>query len=169
MVIFLFKIFQLFIIEMPPIKKNFQKIDNKIKSKKNTTLVNNKKRNKEYGTSKLEEKFAQNFLVRLGVNYVYQYKMGSIGRYLDFYLPEYRIGIEVDGDYYHSYGLVYEEMNPMQKRNHRVDNEKNKWCSRNGIFLVRIWEHDINKHSEKVYDYLKQLLDKRKEKTKRFG
>lgn len=152
---------------MPPINKSFQKINNKIKIEKKSSSVSCKKKHKEYGTSKLEEKFAKNFLERLEVDYVYQYKMGTIGRYLDFYLPEYRIGIEVDGDYYHSFGLVYEEMNPMQKRNYRVDNEKNKWCSRNGVFLVRIWEHDINKHSEKVFNYLKELLRKRKEKTKR--
>jgi len=116
------------------------------------------KKNHEYGTSKLEERFARDFLDKLGVEYVYQYKMESIGRYLDFFLPQFRVAVEVDGDYYHSYGLLYEQMSPMQKKNKRVDEQKNHWCLINGIPLVRIWEHDINKHPQKVLTMLKDLL-----------
>lgn len=116
------------------------------------------KKHEEYGTSKLEEKFAKKFLNKLKVKYLYQFKMGSIGRFLDFYLPDHNIAIEVDGDYWHSYGLVYEQMNPTQKRNHRVDEEKNHWCLVNGIPLLRIWEHDIEKHPEYVMDVLKERL-----------
>lgn len=112
----------------------------------------------EYGTSKLEERFAKNFLDRLGIEYVYQFKMESIGRYLDFYIPSCEVAIEVDGDFYHSYGLVYEQMNPMQKRNRRVDEQKNHWCAVNCIKLIRIWEHDINQRPEAVLEMLKKEL-----------
>ena len=117
-----------------------------------------RRKTQEYGTSKLEVRFAKNFLDRLGVEYVYQFKMESIGRYLDFYIPSCNVAIEVDGDFYHSYGLVYEQMNPMQKRNHRVDEQKNHWCAVNCIKLIRIWEHDINEHPEMVLEMLKREL-----------
>lgn len=113
-------------------------------------------KHQEYGTSKLETRFAENFLDKLGVKYIYQYKMESIGRFLDFYLPEENIAIEIDGDYYHSYGLLYEEMSPMQKHNARVDKQKNHWCHINCIKLIRIWEHDINKNPSKVMGMLKE-------------
>lgn len=112
----------------------------------------------EYGTSKLEERFAHNFLDKLGIRYQYQFKAESIGRYFDFYIPDCRVLLEVDGDYYHSYGLVYEDMNPMQKRNKRVDKEKDHWALVNGYRLYRIWEHEIEKDPSGVLDFLKEKL-----------
>ena len=130
---------------------------------RNTELKKNTKkkggrRHKEYGTSKLEVRFAKEFLDKLGVKYIYQFKAESIGRYYDFFLPEENVLIEVDGTYHHSYGLVYEEMNPMQKRNKRVDKQKDHWALINGIPLIRIWEHDINKNPEMVMRMLKEKL-----------
>lgn len=92
------------------------------------------------------------------MKYVYQFKAESIGRYFDFYLPDHNTCIEVDGDYYHSYGKVYEDMSPMQKHNKRVDEQKNQWCMWNNYKLIRIWEHDINQHPEKVMEMLKDVL-----------
>ena len=127
------------------------------------------KQNQEYGTSKLEERFARDFLDRLGIEYVYQYKMGSLKRYLDFFIPLYHAAIEVDGDYFHSNPLIYEEkdLNGMQKRNKKIDEEKNSWCRRNGIPLIRIWEKDINEHPARVMEYLKETFHIYDEKKKR--
>lgn len=125
---------------------------------KKTSQVKKKRKHKEYGTSKLEEKFARDFLDKLKVNYVYQFKAESIGRYYDFYLPDNQLIIEIDGDYWHSKGLVYEEMTPTQKRNKRVDKQKDHWALINGIPILRIWESDINKHPEKVMEVLKERL-----------
>jgi len=112
----------------------------------------------EYGTSKLEDRFAKDFLDKLGIVYESQYKAESIGRYYDFYLPSSNVLIEVDGDYYHSYGLLYEQMSPMQKKNKRVDEQKDKWAREHNINLIRIWEHDINKNPSKVLNMLKEKL-----------
>ena len=134
--------------------------DDRLPSQKNPKSRNawRKRKHPEYGTSKLEEKFAKEFLDKLNVKYIYQFKMESIGRYLDFYLPEEHMAIEIDGDFYHSYGLTYEQMSPMQKKNKRVDEQKDHWAIINGIPLLRIWEHDINKHPSKVLKLLKDKL-----------
>ena len=151
-----------------PIKKNISSIVPKKKKKKLLTTKaarirrarERAKGNQEYGTSKLEERFARDFLDKLKIPYVYQYKAESIGRYFDFRVFPDLHGpiIEVDGDFYHGFGLLYEEMSPMQKRNHKVDEIKNKWCSRNCVPLIRIWEHDINKNPEMVMKYLKDVF-----------
>ena len=151
-----------------PIKKNISSIVPKKKKKKLLTTRaarirkarERAKGNQEYGTSKLEERFARDFLDKLGIPYVYQYKAESIGRYFDFRVFPDLHGpiIEVDGDFYHGFGLLYEEMSPMQKRNHKVDEIKNKWCTRNCVPLIRIWEHDINKNPEMVMKYLKDVF-----------
>ena len=125
-----------------------------------------KKPHPAYGTSKLEDRFAKEFLDRLGIKYERQYYAESIKRYYDFYLPDSRVLIEVDGDYYHSYGVVEEDMNPMQKRNRRADNIKDTWAMEHGIPLIRIWEHDINENPAKVVKYLESKIHIFDEKKK---
>lgn len=148
-----------------PVKNNItvqKKKKKKVKPTKREVIrkaaERSKKKHKEYGTSKLEEHFARDFLDKLGVKYQYQYFASDIKRYYDFYLPEQRVLIEVDGDYFHGYGLVYEEMKPMQKRSHRVDEIKNQWAALHSIPLIRIWEHDINNNPKKVMKMLKEWI-----------
>lgn len=147
-----------------PVKKEIKKVHKIKKAKK--TVSQGKKKHKEYGTSKLEEKFAKEFLEKLGVNYVYQYKAESIGRYFDFYIPSANLIIEIDGDFWHSYNVEYENMTPTQKRNKRVDEAKNKWAVFHGIPVLRIWEHDINKNPAKVMQFLKEKLSVCSDKVK---
>ena len=80
-----------------PIKK--QK-NNKIVAIKNVKKENRKQIHPKYGTSKLEEDFAHNFLDKLGVKYTYQFEAKDIGRFFDFYLQDENLIIEVDGDYW---------------------------------------------------------------------
>ena len=154
-----------------PIKKQkitgpFNKPRSKTVKKKSPTVgeIIRKKKDKgkkphpDYGTSKLETKFAKEFLDKLGVKYERQFYAEDIKRYYDFYLPEQRVLIEVDGTYYHGYGLLYEDMNPMQKHNNRVNKNKNEWAAEHSIPLIRIWEHDINNHPSKVLTYLKKRI-----------
>ena len=182
-----------------PVKENVKKyktVNKKKVSKVNvfTTYVKHKKKtNKhaEYGTSKLERDFAKDFLDKLSLSYIYQYKAESIGRYYDFavvydegckFIKEEKDGIEcvkqdgqayriealieVDGDYYHSNSnLVKEEnMNPMQKHNKRVDGYKNKYAAEHNLVLLRIWEDDIRHNPEKVKEVLTQTLSIQKDK-----
>lgn len=122
------------------------------------TVERSKKKHQEYGTSKLEERFARDFLDKLGVKYQYQFYASDIKRYFDFYLVNERVILEIDGDYFHGYGKLYEEMSPMQKKNYRVDNIKNEWAAKHSIPLIRIWEHDINNNPEKVMKLLKEWI-----------
>ena len=158
-----------------PIKKGgtYQKPRSKtIRKKKKLTreeiikrnIERSKKPHPKYGTSKLEKKFAKEFLEKLGIRYEEQFEAKDIKRFYDFYLPDYRVLLECDGDFYHSYGKVYEEMNPMQKRNARVDEIKNEWAALHGYPLIRIWEHDINENPEKVLDMLRERLGVEMEK-----
>lgn len=120
----------------------------------------------KFGTSKLEEDFAKDFLDKLKVRYIYQFEAKDIGRFYDFYLPDNNLIIEVDGSYYHSDPrLVKEEnMNPMQKHNKRVDEYKDKWALMHGIPIMRIWEKDIRENPKMVMNELKKRLYKETEK-----
>lgn len=116
------------------------------------------------GTSKLEEKFAREFLDKLRVKYVRQWPMGKTGRFCDFAIEGHNILIEVDGDYYHGYGLLYEKMDAIQKHNNAVDRYKNQWALEHNFKMVRFWEHEIRKEPSKVMAKLKRLLGIRDKK-----
>lgn len=163
-----------------------------LRKKKNTTLK--KKSHKDYGTSKLEVFFAENFLNKLGLTYVYQYEAKEICRFYDFaivaddstLLTEVRNGvvsvndkrrsvlplfiIEIDGSYHHSDPRVVDvnSLNPMQKRNRRVDEIKNKWCYEHHIPLLRIWEYDIHNNPELVRKQLSEFAVKYSKKYIKF-
>lgn len=159
---------------MRQVTKN-KTISKPIKRKK--TVSGRKRSHPEYGTSKLEEFFAKNFLDKLKLEYKYQYKAEDIGRYYDFAVFTKTAGsmilIEVDGDFYHSNpNLVKEDkMNPMQKHNKRVDKIKDDWAALHSIPLIRIWEEDIRKSPEKVMKLLKERFyiedDKAVKKTEK--
>lgn len=135
--------------------------------KKISESVKKKRTHPKYGTSKLEDYFAENFLDVIGVKYVRQYEAKEIGRFYDFYCEKANVIIEVDGDYYHSYGLKYEEKNPMQKHNERVDRQKDEWALARGIPVIRIWEHDIHDNPERVMKVLKEAIGKYTEKERK--
>ena len=158
-----------------PVKKNgtFQKPRSKTVRKRRKPTVSeiikksierSKKPHPKYGTSKLETIFETDILKKLKVQYQKQFYAKDIKRYYDFYIPELNVLIEVDGDYYHSYGKIYEEMTPMQKKNHRVDEIKNEWAALHGYALIRIWEHDIRNNPYKVLEFLRERFGIENEK-----
>ena len=144
---------------------------------KDTKKTSRKKWHPKYGTSKLEEDFAKEFLDKLGIKYSYQFEAKDISRFYDFACfidgnpNNLSIGniliIEVDGSYYHSDPRLVkeEEMSPMQKKNKMVDKIKDRWAFEHGIPLMRIWEKDIRENPKKVMKDLKDrfyIEDKKK-------
>lgn len=130
----------------------------------------------EYGTSNLERRFAKEFLDKLGVEYQYQFKAESIGRYFDYYITPCNLIIELNGSYWHSDPRLYEgkELTPTQKKNIRVDKSKKKWADEHKIPIIYIWEKDVNETPSKVMEelkknikYYKDIYNKELEKKKR--
>ena len=137
-----------------------QPIKKKPLTKKKTIKPKPKWHHPKFGTSKLEEDFARDFLVKLGVKFVWQFEAKDIGRFYDFYLPEHNLLIEIDGGYYHADPRVVNEnkLSPMQMRNKRIDEYKNRWALAHGIPIIRIWEKDIREKPTQVLNELKKIL-----------
>ena len=156
-----------------PIKKRGTSIT-KNKTKKRTvsktkTVGKTVRKHPKFGTSKLEQDFARDFLDKLGVKYIYQFEAKEIGRFYDFAIilgdgnlsvPGSLVLVEIDGGYFHSDPRVVNEdkLNPMQKHNKRVDEHKDRWALLHGIPLIRIWEKDIRENPKKVMEELKKRL-----------
>lgn len=78
----------------------------------------------------------------------------------DFYLNEYNVFIEVDGDYFHTNPKIYPHgpQTNTQRINAYRDCKKNKFCKDNKMKLYRFWESDILNDVRKIKCKLKELL-----------
>ena len=76
----------------------------------------------------------------------------------DFYIPEYNLYIEVDGDYFHSNPKIYPNgpITKTQKINWYRDIKKNKYVIENNIKLLRLWESDILSNSIEIEKRIQQ-------------
>lgn len=105
-------------------------------------------------TSGLEKKFEKKVMDKLGFDYKKQYEVG--GKAYDFAYPQFRILIEVDGDYWH--GKDGKILNKMQKMNRRHDKKKDKIALINNFDLIRFRERDVNDRIQKVRFRLSSLI-----------
>lgn len=71
---------------------------------------------------------------------------------LDFYLPEYKLAIEMNGDYWHSHEKLQD-----------VNYHYNKWqrCQEQGIQLIQILESDWNQSADKFKSLILSCLGKK--------
>lgn len=112
----------------------------------------------------LETKFAK-ILTDLGIKFKSQHVLK--GKIYDFYLPDYELLIEVDGDYYHCNPRKYPKgpINKMQRKNIRNDIYKNALAKSWGFELIRIWEYDIVNMGSVVSRNMKILLETKKDRA----
>jgi len=103
----------------------------------------------QYAFSKLQqtnetsiEKIVRLILNKYSINYTQEFLFS--GHYFDFLLLDYNIIIECDGDYFHSYNVLLEDMDSTQKNSYKNDIKKNKIINDSNYQLVRFWEHEIN-------------------------
>jgi len=123
------------------IKKRSTKIEEKIK----TILTNN------------SIEFKKNFFTRCGSG-------KNEFRIYDFYLKEYNLLIEADGDYWHGNPKFYKKsvLNKTQNKNIKNDIFKNELAIKKGFNIVRFWENEIND-----VDFERLIIEKIKEHGKK--
>jgi very-short-patch-repair endonuclease len=75
----------------------------------------------------------------------------SLGRYiLDFYSPEYKLGIEVDGSQH------YEE------EGRRRDEQRTNDIANLGVYILRFSDRDILNNPEGVFEAIKEYIENKK-------
>ena len=104
------------------------------------------------GTSKLEEDF---------VNFTKSFYSGEIvtsvrdkipPMELDIFLPEFNLGIEINGSYWHS--------EKFKNKNYHL--KKYNLCKEKGIRLISIWEWEYLKDKDKIENFIKNLILEKK-------
>ena len=108
----------------------------KIKHKPQQGFQKGHKLYTKYRETSIEIKVEQE-LIKRGINYQKQVPLCNIA-VVDFYLPEYRIVIQCDGDYWHN----------LPGRQDR-DRQQDAVLTFNGFNVCRFWEHEINESVEK--------------------
>ena len=120
-----------------------ENISNSLKGKKKSKkhIKNLSKYYKENPTS-IEVKVAEQ-LEKYKIKYIYQKPLYKGHFFVDFYLPEYQLVIECNGDYWHS----------LKNRKER-DKELESYVKSKGKDILWLWEHEINDDWFDISDYL---------------
>ena len=95
----------------------------------------------------------------MNIQYVSQKQFGFW--FFDFYLIDYDIFIECDGDYWHANPKIYfdqNKLNTTQKHNVGNDKRKNIFLEKENKILLRFWEYDIYNNKQMIFDKLKTFL-----------
>ena len=137
-------------------KKRYE--DNpKLKEDSSIRRINWLKTNLSSKKSKLELRF-ESMLKLINLKFINQYEFKK--RLFDFYLEDFNILIEVDGDFYHCNPdskhneIVYDT----QKITKQNDVYKDTLCLEHNILFLRFWDKDINESPEWVISELKKKL-----------
>jgi very-short-patch-repair endonuclease len=111
-------------------------------------------------SSKLEKTFKL-FLDILDIKYKQFLYAKPIKAFYDFYLPEFNMIIEVDGDFWHCNPNKHPfPLYDSQKKNLERDQIKNQWAIENGYRILRFWENDINNNIQEVKRILLEEIEK---------
>ena len=96
------------------------------------------------------ERELADFVKSLGVDIIQNDKTILKGKELDIYIPEYKLALEFNGDYWHS----------TEKRNKAYHFEKSRQCEELGIHLLHIFEHEWNnlETQQKLKDLICKIL-----------
>lgn len=105
-------------------------------------------------TSSQEVKI-KHILNELEIKYIFHDHKQIHPKELDFYLPDYRIGIECNGMYWHSvnWQQIY---NPDLEKSHF---DKRKICEEKGIKLLTFWENNVNHKEEQIKSQIIRILN----------
>ena len=131
-------------------RKHSQETKNKMRD----TAIENILKQGKVKRSQLEYKF-ETLLDLLEIKYTHSFYIPSIKKIYDFYLLDYNILIEIDGDFWHCNPIKFPTPTCKTQEINIINDEfKNNWAQENGYKLLRFWEDDINNNIKLV----KQIL-----------
>lgn len=115
-----------------------------------------KPRNVRYTESSLERKF-KNILEYLQIKYSQHFKVEN--RVYDFYLGDYNLLIETNGDYWHGNPkkYSYDKLDSDQRKGIDRDKVKRNIGIENGYKILFIWESEVNEKKEFLINFFEKI------------
>jgi len=114
----------------------------------------------------------KNWLSSMNVSFITNSRTIIKPKELDFFLPEYKIGIEFNGDYWHANPSIYTANDFILAANigkvpasyiWARDAEKQKLCIENNVDLIVIWESVWNSKKQMIKDSISDKLSQKYE------
>lgn len=105
--------------------------------------------------NKLEVKLYTD-LEALQIKYIPQYIVNDKFT-VDAYLPDVKIVIQVDGDYWHGNSEIYKVLNSVQQKRKNYDKSQDAYMDKIGIKVIRFWESDIKLNPNLIIEKLRDL------------
>ena len=96
------------------------------------------------------EEDIKDFLQQNNINFLFRKKHILKNRELDFYLPDYKVAIEVNGLFWHS------DRNPRIHRTYHLD--KLNACLGEGVRLIHIFSDEIQFRKDALFNRLKSII-----------
>ncbi len=96
-----------------------------------------------------QEKLIKTFLDELNIDYIQNDRKQLNRKELDFYIPKFKLAIEINGLYWHDERSKYGPFNLLDKHN---------LCKKSGIKLLHFWEFEVNNKFEIVKTIIKDNL-----------
>ncbi len=105
--------------------------------------------------SSLERSFKK-MLTHLGIKFSQYLKVAN--RIYDFYLPDFNLIVECNGDYWHGNPNKFTHLSEEQTRGQERDKVKTELAHKHGYSLYFIWETEVNDTPDKVVTLLQNLI-----------
>ena len=128
--------------------KNFEINSNLLTSRlaNNTTICTNCNKNKSFSEI---QKSVEKFLISINIKYESKNRKILKGKEIDIYLPDSKLGIEIDGLFWHS--------NKFKNKNYHLN--KTELCEKQEIQLLHIFEDEWIDKQEIVKSIIKSKLN----------
>ena len=108
------------------------------------------------GLNRLE--LAGNEIIKeLGLHFENQYLINE-KICVDVFIPDYKLIIQWDGDYWHGKDRLFEDLDERQKNRVMLDKSQDSYLRKCGYNELRFWESDVFKRREYVYDNIKRTI-----------
>jgi very-short-patch-repair endonuclease len=77
---------------------------------------------------------------------------------VDAFIPEYKIVIQWDGDYWHGFKVTNGELDHRQTKRMALDKSQDAYMKKCGYTVLRFWEHEVHNDTSKVYANIKRAI-----------
>ncbi len=106
------------------------------------------------------ERIGYALLDALGVTYLPQHVIA--GKFcVDAYLPDLRLVVQFDGDYWHGHPLHFPAPDHRQTKRMKLDVSQDAYLRACGYEVARFWESDLHQHLPEISSRLQQLAAER--------
>lgn len=103
------------------------------------------------------ETIGYSILDNIGVNYISQHIIDN-KFCVDAYIPDHRLIIQFDGDYWHANPNKFTELDARQQKRVNVDRSQEKYFAKHNYSILRFWGSQLRQDTDYVRDEIEKTI-----------